>query len=118
MFTLTRIYADNNGDSHFGFITIPLKEEGPVGNLSDLLPAKGVIFREVESGYDWDFHPAPQKQYIVLLDGEIEMETSLGDKRTFSAGEILLVEDTTGKGHRTRNLQPIKRKSLFIVLED
>ena len=118
MFRITRIYTDNNGDSHFGDISIPLKEEGQIGSLSDMMPARGVIFREVEPGYDWSFHTAPQKQYIILLDGEIEIETSLGDKRRFGAGEILLVEDTTGKGHKTRNLQAIRRKSVFIVLEE
>jgi hypothetical protein len=51
-----------------------------------------------------------------LLDGEIEIETSLGDKRIFKTGEVLLVEDTTGKGHKTKNLQPVKRKSIFILL--
>ena len=117
MFRLTRVYADQNGDSHFGDITIPLNEEGKVGSLSEMIPAKGVIFREVEPDYDWNFHTAPQKQYIVLLEGEIEIETSLGNKRIFGPGEVLLVEDTTGKGHKTRNLQQVKRKSLFIVLE-
>jgi hypothetical protein len=51
-----------------------------------------------------------------LLDGEIEIETSLGEKRIFKGGNILLVEDTTGRGHKTRNLQPFKRKSIFITL--
>lgn len=111
---MTRLYSDSNGDSHFEDVQIPLSEAGSVGNLSQELPAKGVVFREVEPSYDWNFHPAPRKQYIILLDGEIE--TSLGDKRTFKAGEVLLVEDTTGKGHKTRNLQPIKRKSVFITL--
>jgi hypothetical protein len=116
MFQITKVYSDSNGDSHFEEINIPLKEAGYVGKLSDVLPASGMIFREVEPTYDWDFHTAPQKQYIILLDGEIEIETSLGDKRTFKAGEILLVEDTTGKGHKTKNLQPLKRKSIFITL--
>lgn len=118
MFTITRIYSDSNGNSHFEEITIPLEEAGSIGKLSAVYPAKGVVFREVEPTYDWNFHTAPQKQYIILLDGEIEIETSLGDKRIFKAGEVLLVEDTTGKGHKTRNLQPIKRKSLFITLPE
>lgn len=117
MFRLTRVYADQNGDSHFGDITVALNKEGQVGSLSEMIPVKGVIFREVEPDYDWNFHTAPQKQYIVLLEGEIEIETSLGNKRIFGRGEVLLVEDTTGKGHKTRNLQQVKRKSLFIVLE-
>lgn len=116
MFHITRVYSDSKGDSHFEEIHIPLKDAGNIGKLSDVLPASGMIFREVEPTYDWDFHTAPQKQYIILLDGEIEIETSLGDKRIFKAGEILLVEDTTGKGHKTKNLQPLKRRSLFITL--
>ncbi len=116
MFPITRIYSDANGDSHFDDSDIPLKEVGSVGRLSKVLPANGVVFREVEPSYDWNFHTAPQKQYIVLLDGEIEIETSLGEKRIFKAGEVLFVLDITGKGHKTRNLQRIKRKSIFITL--
>lgn len=117
MFNVTRIYADANGDSHFEDIQIPLNDNGMVGKLSDPVPAKYLILREVSAEYDWDFHPAPQRQYIVLLDGEIEIETSVGDRRRFSQGEILLVEDTTGKGHKTRNVLPVKRRSLFITLD-
>ena len=116
MFQVTRVYSDSNGDSHFEDIEIPLKEAGSIGSLSEVLPANGIVFREVEPTYDYDFHNAPQKQYIILLDGEIEIETSLGDKKIFKAGDILLVEDTTGKGHKTKNLQPIKRKSIFITV--
>lgn len=116
MFRLTRIYSDNNGDSHFAESEIELKDAGSIGKLSAILPATGVVFREVEPTYDYDFHTAPQKQYIILLDGEIEIQTSLGEKRSFGPGEVLLVEDTTGKGHKTRNLQPAPRRSIFITL--
>ena len=117
MFKVTRIFSDANGDSQFENVEIPLEGAGSVGKLSDLIPAKGVIFREVEPSYDWNFHTAPQRQFIILLDGEIEIETSLGEKRIFKAGEVLLAEDTTGKGHKTKNLLPIKRKSIFITLQ-
>lgn len=116
MFKITRLYSDTKGESRFEDITIPLKDSGEIGLLSEMIPTGGIIFREVLPTYDYDFHNAPQRQYIILLDGEIEIETSLGDKRVFGAGEILLVEDTEGKGHKTRNLQPIKRKSIFITL--
>jgi len=115
MFNVTRIYSDSDGNSHFEDIEISLTDAGNIGKLSAGLAAKEIIFREVEPSYDWNFHTAPQKQYIILLDGEIEIETSLGDKRTFKAGEVLLVEDTIGKGHKTKNLQPIKRRSVFIT---
>lgn len=116
MFTVVRVYSDEQGDSHFEEVALPLEDMGDIGQLSALFPAQGVYFREVAPSYDYDFHTAPQRQFIVLLDGEIEIETSLGEKRTFKGGEVLLMEDTTGKGHKTRNLLAQKRKSIFIVL--
>ena len=113
---ITRIYSDKNGESHFENIDMPLQNDGEIGFLSDKIPVKEIIFRKVKPDYNYDFHNAPQKQYIILLDGEIEIETSLGEKRTFKGGEILLVEDTRGKGHKTRNLQNMERKSIFITL--
>lgn len=116
MFIITRIYSDVNGESHFEDRVVPLQDKGDIGFLSDGETVKEIIFREVSPSYDYDFHNAPQKQYIILLDGGVEIETSLGEKRKFATGEILLVEDTTGKGHKTRNLENKVRKSIFITL--
>ncbi len=115
-FPVTRIFSDEHGDSHFDDIAIPMESAGEIGFLSTLHPASGIIFREVVPEYDYDFHNAPARQYLILLDGQIEIETSLGDVRTFRAGEVLLLEDVTGKGHRTRNLIQEKRRSIFIPL--
>ncbi len=116
MFKITKVYSDEVGESHFEDVEIALQDEGDIGLLSDKIPTKEVIFRKVNPTYDYDFHNAPQRQYIILLDGEIEIETSLGEKRTFKGGDILLMEDTDGKGHKTRNLQNIERRSVFITL--
>ncbi|HEX8547371.1 MAG TPA: hypothetical protein VF691_10450 [Cytophagaceae bacterium] len=116
MFEVVKIYSDADGHSHFEDVSIPLKEAGQIGLLSDRWPAEDVIFRIVEPTYDYDFHTAPQKQFIILLDGEIEIETSLGEKRIFKGGEVLLMEDTEGHGHRTRNLTAARRKSIFIKI--
>ena len=116
MFSITRVYTDPEGESRFEDVDIPLREAGEIGFLSEKVPAGDVVFRTVKPSYDYDFHNAPQRQYIILLDGEIEIETSLGDKRTFRGGDILLMEDTEGKGHKTRNLQPVARRSVFITL--
>ena len=116
MIKITKVYSDNLGESHFKDIEMPLTNEGEIGFLSDKIPVKEIIFRTVKPNYDYDFHTAPQSQYIILLDGEIEIETSLGEKRTFKGGDVLLMEDTQGKGHKTRNLQPIERRSIFITI--
>lgn len=114
MIQITRIYSDKNGESHFEDFQVPLKNNGDIGFLSDDEPVKSIVFREVNPSYDYDFHNAPYRQYIVLLEGGVEIETSLGEKRRFETGSILLVEDTTGKGHKTKNIESKLRKSIFI----
>lgn len=116
MFQITRIFSDENGESHFEDFEVPLQNNGDIGFLSEDSPAKSIVFREVLSSYNFDFHNAPDRQYIILLDGGVEIETSLGEKRTFKTGSILLVEDTTGKGHKTKNIEEKPRKSIFIKL--
>ena len=76
-FPLTRIYSDENGDSHFEDMFVPMNNAGDIGALSETRPVKGIIFREVEPSYDYNFHNAPQKQYIILLDGGIEIQVIL-----------------------------------------
>jgi hypothetical protein len=115
---VVRVYADDAGETHFGEVEVELTDGGPIGRLSRPIAARSVIFRTNEPGYDYDWHTAPERQLIVLLDGAIEIEVSDGSRRTLRGGEILLVEDTTGRGHRTRHVEPRRRRSLFIVLEE
>lgn len=117
MFKITKICCDRDGESFFKDEKIKLNDSGIIGKLSEKYPAESIIFREVEPTYDWDFHHPPQKQYIILLEGEIEIETSNGENRRFKAGDIILAEDTTGKGHRTKNIVQSKRRSVFITLK-
>ena len=114
---LTRVFTGADGATHFGEVEVPLVDAGSIGRLSEIVPASGVIFRETPGDYDYDWHPAPRRQYIVLLDGEIEITVGDGDTRRFRGGDVLLVEDTEGRGHRTRSVDGRIRRSLFIVLD-
>ncbi len=114
---ITRVYSDLAGDSHFGELDIPLQDGGIIGRLSERFPVNAIIFRETEADYDYDWHCAPQRQFILLLDGEIEIETCDGEKRRFRGGDILLVEDVSGHGHRTRSLNNQLRRSVFVTLD-
>jgi hypothetical protein len=113
---ITRIYADPEGESHFEEIEIKLQDAGEIGRLSAPHPVSSVIFRETTPDDDFDWHCAPQRQFIVLLDGAIEIDASDGEKRRFGGGDVLLVEDTTGRGHRTRTVDGRSRRSLFIPI--
>lgn len=113
---VTRIFADADGETHFARLDVALVDAGTIGQLSERLPATGVIFRVTPPEYDFDWHPAPQRQYIVLLDGEIEITVGDGETRRFRGGDVLLVEDTEGREHRTRTVDGRPRRSIFITL--
>lgn len=110
------LYTDANGQSHFRDIEIEWVEERRGSKLSARLPANGVIFRETRADYDLDWHTAPRRQYIVNLDAGVQITASDGESRVIGAGEIILVEDTTGKGHLSKGLGQIRR-SLFIPID-
>jgi hypothetical protein len=110
------LYTDEKGDSHFRDIEIEWAEERRGSKLSKRLPATGIIFRETRAEYDLDWHPAPRRQYIVNLDAGVQITASDGESRVIGAGEIILVEDTTGKGHLSKGLGQM-RHSLFIPIE-
>ncbi len=114
---ITRIYTGQDNESHFEDITIPLIDKGDIGKLSQMVHATGVIFRETPPDYNFEWHNAPRRQYVIMLDGSVEIEIGDGSKRTFHAGDILLAEDTTGHGHTSRAVGNKSRQSLFITLD-
>lgn len=111
------LYVDDKGESHFRDVEIEYVESGRAGRLSSRVPVNGLIFREVPPDYDLDWHPAPRRQYIVNLDAGVKLTASDGESREIGAGEIVLVEDTWGKGHLSRALGGKLRHCLFITLE-
>ena len=112
-----RLWVDDRGESHFEDMEIPLDEATRAGRLSARMPATGIIFREVPADYDLDWHPAPRRQYIVNLDAGVQITASDGETRKIGAGEVLLVEDTWGKGHLSKALDGKLRRCLFITLD-
>ena len=114
---ITRLYSDAEGESHFDEFEIDLKEAGDIGLLSALEPATGIIFRETAEDYDYSWHPAPRRQYVVFLDNEADFTVSDGETRRFGGGDVVLLEDTSGKGHYSRAVDGKRRKTIFITLD-
>ena len=111
------LYTDASGESHFRDIEIDWIEEKNFSKLSARLPATGIIFRETSGNYDLSWHPAPRRQYIINLNAGVKITASDGEAREIKAGEIILVEDTTGKGHLSQSIGGQMRHSIFIPIE-
>ena len=112
-----RLYADEHGETHFQDVEIEFTETTHAGRMSARKPATGIIFREVPPDYDLDWHPAPRRQYIINLDAGVQITASDGEVRRIGAGEVLLVEDTRGKGHLSKALEGKLRHCIFVTLD-
>lgn len=114
---VTRLYSGDDGESHFEDMNIDVGGEAEIGRLSVRIPATGLVFRETTSSYNYDWHNAPQRQYILMLDGSVDITVGSGETRRLNAGDILLCEDTTGRGHISRAVDGQPRRSVFVTLE-
>ena len=113
---VTRLYTGADGKSHLGDIEIPLHGMGDIRRESEIMKAKGIIFVELGANHNSGWHNAPRRQFVIGLEGEVEIEVGDGSKRRLSPGDVLLAEDTKGQGHITRVLNNQPRKSVFIPL--
>jgi hypothetical protein len=92
-----RLYTGRDGESHFEDLPLTARPE-----LGSLTPTAGILFRESPAGNFLDWHPAPRRQWVIILSGELEIGLGDGTVRRFGPGDARLVEDTTGHGHTTR----------------
>jgi hypothetical protein len=47
----------------------------------------------------------------------VQITASDGESRIIGAGEVVLVEDTTGKGHLSKAVAGQMRRSIFVPVE-
>ena len=102
----TRLYSDDDGESHFEdseleFQTVDFAPPAPPLDIAVFGQVEQCSILRAKPGWKGDWHPAPFRQLHFYLSGEVEAEVSIGEKRRIGAGEIALVEDTSGKGHRS-----------------
>jgi hypothetical protein len=113
-----RIFSDPTGASHFEDVTVPPAPgiSEPARQLSAPLDVGSMLFRHVEALEEPPWHVAPRRQFVVHLEGSVEVEVSDGEVRRFGPGSVVLLEDVEGDGHLTRPIDG-GRTTLFITLE-
>ena len=101
-----RLFADSDGESHFAPLDIELTSAdfappAPPLEVSEIVEARHGFLRAAP-GWFGDWHPTPARQWMCLLSGVLEVSVSDGETRRIAPGAIVLLEDTTGRGHATR----------------
>jgi hypothetical protein len=103
---LIHIYATPDGESHHQIVEIA----NDAGELPVTAMTARAYARSANSVPDW--HTAPRRQFAINMTGSLEVEISDGSRHQIGQGDLVYLEDITGKGHVTRVLSPVT--NLFI----
>lgn len=110
--------SDDDGTTRFVDEAVPYAGNAGPLRLTPARPATSLSFRWTPAGFDFDFHPAPRRRLVLLLEGALEISLRSGEARVFRPGDILEIRDTHGEGHRSRALDGRPFRSAFIALDD
>ena len=124
---ITRIFTGPDGLAHAEDIELKLDAR----SVSGMFKATGAEFSvrsptpgakagntSAANANDPGWHTGPARQFVITLAGSSEVEVSGGVHVVTRPGHINLIEDTTGKGHITRNFGPEDRIVLTIPLAE
>ena len=108
---IARLYTGADGQTHIEWINLQTHPE-----LGTLQKAEGIQFRSTAPGNFLDWHPAPRRQFVITLAGEVEIGLGDGTIHRFGPGHVNLAEDLTGLGHTTRVVGDQPRLTAVIPL--
>jgi hypothetical protein len=97
---IVRIYTGDDGQAHFEGLPLPAEESHNVA----VQAGADLVFRHFPADYWSDWHTAPRRQYIFILEGQMEIGIGDGTTRRFGPGDVVLADDLTVRGHTARSL--------------
>src|SRR5579883_666749 len=114
---LFRLFTGTDGQSHLEEIKLHFAP-GQFAEQSPSQPATSISFSRMAPGAFVDWHNAPRRQYVITLQGGVEIGLGDGSTHRFGPGEGILAEDLTGQGHTTRAVGDEARVMMIVPLKD
>lgn len=108
------LYTEPDGNTHFKDLEGLFPPKGTTGFKAHLFELSAARFRGGAS--ERSIHHSRGRQVAMFLSGQEEVTASDGNKRTFTTGDILVVDDFKGKGHASKT-SPDGR-SIVLALKD
>jgi hypothetical protein len=120
---LPELFTDTDGRAKFRDLRVDLTEGSPAARLSPLTQGSGHQFRMSPVGFKSSFHCTTTPQWLIVLQGAMEIGLQDGSSRIFKAGQCFYSNDTlpTGAafddqlhGHRSRQVGDEPLVTVFI----
>jgi mannose-6-phosphate isomerase-like protein (cupin superfamily) len=116
------MYTGDVGHTAFADVEIPgpaVQAEGVRNHWLRDVPATNVnIIELLEWRPTLAPHPPPRRQWVIILQGAMEITTGTGERRRFGPGDCLLAEDMVGTGHETEDVGDERLVTLNIGVPD
>lgn len=123
VFRRVELFTDTDGYARFRESDVPLDEGSPAARLSAWMPVSGLQWRESPVGFRSDFHCTGAPQWLLVLQGCMEIGLQDGSVRQFLAGQHFFsndvlplgeVFDPLRHGHCSRQVGPDPLVTAFI----
>jgi hypothetical protein len=118
-----RLFANDSGASCFETFEIArqLRDFAPPAAplwSSDIAPASGYTVVRLPVGWNGEKHPTPRRFILFGLQGRMRITPDIGEPRIIAAGDVLIMEDTTGAGHFTEVISEAPFDAVMIQLPE
>ena len=97
-FTKLVLYTDHNGLAKFREEHVPLDQGTPQTMLSAIFSSAGYQLRRSPVGFRSQFHCTPNRQWVFVLAGEMEIGLQDGTSRVIQGGGHCYAADTLPPG--------------------
>lgn len=92
------LYTDVDGRARWRDQVVPLTEGSPAALLSPLADSAGMQWRRSPVGFKSEFHCTTTSQWLVVLQGKMEIGLQDGSTRIFGPGDCFYSSDTLPPG--------------------
>jgi len=103
-----KLYTGKDNASHVA--------EGTVAQR-DRTEVVAIHFEESAPHSSFDWHDAPESQYVITLSGTLEFTTRDGEKFILRPGDVLLATDEIGSGHKWRLIDDEPWRRAYVILK-
>jgi quercetin dioxygenase-like cupin family protein len=103
-----KLYTGNDNASHVleGTLTLDRRTEVTAVHFKVSPPY---------SAFDW--HDAPEPQFVITLTGTLEFTTRDGEIFIIRPGDVLVATDNAGTGHKWRLIDDAPWQRCYVVLK-
>jgi quercetin dioxygenase-like cupin family protein len=121
---IPRVWTDEQGTSHFADLDLPETMMPTAIGLPEMrstssLPAENFrLITTTPQAMARGWHPAPARQFVIVVRGSIAVEVSDGETRQLVAGSMIFFEDVGGRGHLNRVVDDGEIMLAFLVVPE